>query len=138
MLTHHTQWIDENSPVPTGLQQWKSREIGTSAIINYGIKSYFFNEYSDLFSQVHFSPSVINLCCCFFFISDEFGPQTRGWELEVRLENENQAKRAKVVIDWDLTGAQEQVGSGPEMCLSLLKREIISKICVFCFKFFSG
>ncbi|XP_047657702.1 uncharacterized protein LOC113644112 isoform X2 [Tachysurus fulvidraco] len=67
ILTHHTQWIDENSPDPTGLQQWQSREI------------------------------------------DEFGPQTRGWELEVRLENENQAKQAKVVIDWDLTGAQEQI-----------------------------
>ncbi|KAB5579798.1 hypothetical protein PHYPO_G00199100 [Pangasianodon hypophthalmus] len=67
VLTHHTQWMDENSPAPTGLQQWNSRQI------------------------------------------DEFGPESRGWELEVRLENETQSKRGNVLIDWDLTGAQEQI-----------------------------
>ncbi|KAK3567891.1 hypothetical protein QTP86_027307 [Hemibagrus guttatus] len=67
VLTHQTQWMDENLPAPTGLQQWKSKQI------------------------------------------DEFGPQTRGWELEVRLENETRSKRGNVVIEWDLTGAQEQI-----------------------------
>ncbi|XP_058251674.1 apolipophorins isoform X3 [Hemibagrus wyckioides] len=67
VLTHQTQWMDENSPAPTGLQQWKSRQI------------------------------------------DEFGPQTRGWGLEVRFENDTQSKRGNVVIEWDLTGAQEQI-----------------------------
>lgn len=34
VLTHHTQWRDENTTAPKGLQQWKSRQIGTSVIIN--------------------------------------------------------------------------------------------------------
>ncbi|TSS97525.1 Vitellogenin [Bagarius yarrelli] len=67
VLTHHTQWMDENSPEPTRLEQWNSRQI------------------------------------------DEFGPQSHGWELEVRLENETQSKRANIIIDWDLTGAQDQI-----------------------------
>ncbi|XP_053537772.1 uncharacterized protein LOC108267234 [Ictalurus punctatus] len=67
VLTHHTQWRDENTTAPKGLQQWKSRQI------------------------------------------DEFGPESRGWELEVRLENETQSKRGNVLIDWNLIGVQEQI-----------------------------
>ncbi|XP_046708205.1 uncharacterized protein LOC124387728 [Silurus meridionalis] len=67
VLTHHTQWMDENASQPTGLLQRKSRQI------------------------------------------DEFGPQSRGWDLEISLENETQSKHANVVIDWDLQGAREQI-----------------------------
>lgn len=95
ILTHHTQWLDENSASPTVLQQWKSRQRGTSVILNQGIKT-----------------------CCYIkginsllVFSGEFGPQTRGWGMEVRLENETQSKRGNIQIDWDLTGAQEQVKS---------------------------
>ncbi|KAM9500898.1 uncharacterized protein Hap1MRO34_006625 [Clarias gariepinus] len=62
VLTHHTQWMDENSPRPTALDL-KSKQIDES----------------------------------------------RGWELEIRLENETQSKRGNVILNWDLTGLQEEV-----------------------------
>lgn len=70
------------------------------------------------------------------FFSDEFGPQSRGWELEVRLENETQSKQGNVLIDWNLTGAQKQVGSGRRCLTSFLRHDLLAKFA-FLYIFFT-
>ncbi|XP_072544439.1 uncharacterized protein [Salminus brasiliensis] len=51
--------------------------------------------------------------------SDEPGSQAYGWGLELRLEKEAHSRRADVLVDWTMSGQQEQNqsrnGHGPEI-----------------------